>query len=143
MVSYNVQATVDTTNHLIVAHEVTNIGTDRSQLSGMAEPAHTKIGSEQIDVVADRGYYEGGQIKARGDAGITVTLPKTMTLGAKPTSSASFPMRMRSSVWSEPFCLSRTKNGLSKWRVTLAYIGLETIAPLSDNPLVSLSAVPA
>jgi transposase len=83
MVGYNVQAAVDTTNHLIVAHEVTNIGTDRSQLSGMAEQARTEIGSEQIEVVADRGYYEGGQIKACEDAGITVMLPKPMTSGAK------------------------------------------------------------
>jgi hypothetical protein len=36
MVGYNVQAAVDTTNHLIVAHEVINIGTDRSQLANMA-----------------------------------------------------------------------------------------------------------
>ena len=28
MVAYNVQSAVDTTNHLIVAHEVTNVGTD-------------------------------------------------------------------------------------------------------------------
>jgi transposase len=83
MVGYNVQAAVDTTNHLIVAHEVTNIGTDRSQLSGMAEQARTEIGSEQIEVAADRGYYEGGQIKACEDAGITVMLPKPMTSGAK------------------------------------------------------------
>jgi transposase len=83
MVGYNVQAAVDTTNHLIVAHEVTNIGTDRSQLSGMAEQARSEIGSEQIEVVADRGYYEGGQIKACEDAGITVMLPKPMTSGAK------------------------------------------------------------
>src|ERR1700674_350505 len=33
MVAYNVQSAVDTTNHLIVAHEVTNVGTDRSQLA--------------------------------------------------------------------------------------------------------------
>jgi len=83
MVGYNVQAAVNTTNHLIVAHEVTNIGTDRSQLSGMAEPARTKIGSEQIEVVADRGYYEGGWIKACEDAGITVMRPKPMTSSAK------------------------------------------------------------
>ena len=83
MVGYNVQAAVDTTNHLIIAHEVTNIGTDRSQLSGMAEQARSEIGSEQIEVVADRGYYEGGQIKACEDAGITVMLPKPMTSGAK------------------------------------------------------------
>ncbi len=83
IVGYNVQAAVDTTNHLIVAHEVTNIGTDRNQLSGMAEQARTELGSEKLEVVADRGYYEGHQIKACEDAGITVTLPKPQTSGSK------------------------------------------------------------
>jgi hypothetical protein len=55
IVGYNVQAAVDTTHHLIVAHEVTNIGTDRNQLSGMAEQARTELGSEKLEVVADRG----------------------------------------------------------------------------------------
>ena len=39
IVGYNVQAAVDTTNHLIVAHEVTNVGTDRSALADTAELA--------------------------------------------------------------------------------------------------------
>ena len=38
MVGYNVQAAVDTANHLIVAHEVSNVGTDKSQLANMANP---------------------------------------------------------------------------------------------------------
>jgi len=83
IVGYNVQAAVDTTNHLIVAHEVTNIGTDRNQLSGMAEIARSELGAEKLKVVADRGYYEGQQIKACEDAGITVTLPKPQTSGSK------------------------------------------------------------
>ena len=37
MVGYNVQSAVDTKHHLIVAHEVTNVGSDRSQLSHMTE----------------------------------------------------------------------------------------------------------
>ena len=83
IVGYNVQAAVDTEHHLIVAHEVTNIGTDRHQLADMAELAREELGSETLDVVADRGYYEGGNIKACEDAGITVTLPKPQTSGAK------------------------------------------------------------
>ena len=83
IVGYNVQAAVDTENHLIVAHEVTNVGTDRHQLSNMAEQARTEMGFETLDAVADRGYYEGEEIKACEEAGITVTLPKPQTSGAK------------------------------------------------------------
>ena len=49
----------------------------------MAEQARTELGVEEIEVVADRGYYEGQQIKACEDAGIRVTLPKPQTSGAK------------------------------------------------------------
>jgi Transposase DDE domain len=83
IVGYNVQSAVDTTHHLIVAHEVTNVGTDRSQLSNMAEQARTEIGAETLDVVADRGYYDGKEIMACETVGITVTLPKPMTSSAK------------------------------------------------------------
>src|SRR5713101_5934344 len=83
IVGYNVQSAVDTTHHLIVAHDVTNVGTDRSQLSNMAEQARTEIGAETIEVVADRGYYAGEEILACETVGITVYLPKPMTSGAK------------------------------------------------------------
>src|SRR6202171_1511548 len=66
---------------LIVAHEVTNVGSDRSQLSHMSERARAAIGSEAIEAVADRGYYSGEEILACEQAGITVYLPKPMTSG--------------------------------------------------------------
>ncbi len=81
MVGYNVQSAVDTKHHLIVAHEVTNVGSDRSQLSRMTEQARAAIGSEAIEAVADRGYYSGEEIVACEQAGITVYLPKPMTSG--------------------------------------------------------------
>jgi transposase len=83
IVGYNVQTAVDTQHHLIVAHEVTNVGTDRHQLSTMAEQARTAMAVETLDVVADRGYYEGKEIRACEEAGITVTLPKPLSSGAK------------------------------------------------------------
>jgi hypothetical protein len=83
IVGYNVQAAVDTKNHLIVAHEVTNVGTDRHQLSNIAEQARTEMGVETLDVVADRGYYASEEIRACEEAGITVTLPKPMTSNSK------------------------------------------------------------
>ena len=83
IVGYNVQAAVDTKNHLIVAHEVTNVGTDRHQLSNMAEQARTEMGVETLDAVADRGYYASEELRACEEAGIAVTLPKPMTSNAK------------------------------------------------------------
>jgi transposase len=81
MVGYNVQTAVDAKHHLIVAHEVTNQGHDRQQLYNMALQAKEAIGAEQLDVVADRGYFRGPEIKACADAGITTYLPKPQTSG--------------------------------------------------------------
>lgn len=83
VVGYNVQVAVDTDHHIIVTHEVTNVGTDRAQLSGMAITAKAVLGVEQLDVVADRGYFSSEQILASQQAGVTVTLPKPLTSQAK------------------------------------------------------------
>jgi hypothetical protein len=83
MVAYNVQSAVDTEHHLIVAHEVTNSGSDRSQLARMAEAAKAALHSDNLEVVADRGYFKGEEILACEKAGVTVTLPKPQTSGAK------------------------------------------------------------
>ena len=83
MVAYNVQTAVDTTNHLIVAHEVTNVGSDRSQLASMAKAAKGVLHADHIAAVADRGYFKGEEILACERDGVTVTLPKPQTSGAK------------------------------------------------------------
>jgi Transposase DDE domain len=83
MVGYNVQVAVDAKHHLIVAHEVTNSGHDRAQLSPMAQAARDAMSKTRLRVVADRGYYNAPQIKACADAGIAVMLPKSTTSGAK------------------------------------------------------------
>ena len=83
VVGYNVQVAVDTENHLIVTHEVTNVGSDRSQLATVAKDAKATLQTENLDVVADRGYFSSGEILACEEAGITVTLPKPMTSNSK------------------------------------------------------------
>lgn len=83
VVGYNVQTAVDTEHHLIIAHEVTNSGSDRAQLFNMGRQAKAVLGVDKLEAVADRGYYTGEEIKACYDAGIDVTLPKPMTSGAK------------------------------------------------------------
>ena len=83
MVGYNVQMAVDAEHHLIVAHEVINQGTDRAQLSPMSQKAKAELETDTLDVVADRGYFNGEEILACDRAGITVTLPKPLTSGVK------------------------------------------------------------
>jgi transposase len=83
VVGYNVQVAVDTEHHLIVTHEVTNAGSDRSQLANVAKQTKATLDCENLDVVADRGYFNGDDIVACDEDGITVTLPKPMTSAAK------------------------------------------------------------
>ena len=79
VVGYNVQTAVESKHHLIVAHEVTNDGIDRDQLTPMARMAREATGQDALTVVADRGYFKGEQIKQCVDAGITPMVAKTMT----------------------------------------------------------------
>ncbi len=81
MVGYNVQTAVDTKHHLIVAHEVTNVGHDRTQLANMAQQAKAAMATDELSVVADRGYFKGAEILACDEAGITTYLPKPQTSG--------------------------------------------------------------
>ena len=83
VVGYNVQIAVETKHHLIITHEVTNVGTDRSQLSHVAKEAKAALRTDNLDAIADRGYFSGEEILACENAGITVTLPKPMTSNSK------------------------------------------------------------
>jgi hypothetical protein len=79
IVGYNVQTAVDVDTHLIVVHEVTNVGNDRQQLHPMAVQAKAVLGLQHLDVLADRGYFKGEQIKACDEADITTYLPRPLT----------------------------------------------------------------
>ena len=83
VVGYNVQVAVETEHHLIVTHDVINVGNDRAQLAPMAKEAKETLQVETLDVIADRGYFDGEQIRECVEAGVTVTLPKPLTSGAK------------------------------------------------------------
>lgn len=79
VVGYNVQAAVDRGYHLIAAHNVINSGSDRAQLADISNKAKDALEVDELDVVADRGYFNSHQILACDEAGITVTLPKPLT----------------------------------------------------------------
>jgi len=79
IVGYNVQTAVDVEHHLIVAHEVTNVGHDRTQLVPMALKAQEATGNQEITVLADRGYFNGDQVLACENTGVLPCIPKTLT----------------------------------------------------------------
>jgi len=80
-VGYNVQTAVETQHHLIVAHEVTNVGHDRAQLASMAKQANDVLHKKGLVVYADRGYFSGPEILACEEMGMTPLIPKPLTSG--------------------------------------------------------------
>jgi len=82
IVGYNVQTAVDAKHHLIVTHEVTNIGSDREQLTLMAKQAREAMGTQELTAIADRGYFNSEEILASHEAGINVMVPKSVTSSA-------------------------------------------------------------
>ena len=81
IVGYNVQFAVDAEHHLIIAHEVTNVGSDRAQLASMGLMARDATGCREVTVLADRGYYSGEEVLACEGTGVLPCVPKTLTSG--------------------------------------------------------------
>ena len=128
VVGYNVQAAVDAKRHLIVAHEVTNVGSDRSQLTKMANAAQEAMDKQRLQVLADRGYFNGPEIKACMESGVIPLVPKPMTSGAKAEgrfSKADFIYIAKEDVYRCP------AGQLAKYRMTTVERGL-TAAPILD-----------
>jgi len=83
IVGYNVQAAVDTKHHMIVAHEVINVGHDRTSLATMAKSAQEATGREKMTVLADRGYFNGVEIRQCAQQGMRPLVPKPLTSNSK------------------------------------------------------------
>ena len=79
IVGYNVQTAVDVDNHLIVSHDVTNRGSDRRQLTRMARRAKAVLQGNHVNVLADRGYYNGDELRSCEDQNITAYVPNSAT----------------------------------------------------------------
>jgi archaellum component FlaF (FlaF/FlaG flagellin family) len=75
-VCYNVQTAVDSKHKLIVHHTVTNAHTDEDYLVPMATTAKQVLGDENLEAVADKGYYSGEELKKCEDQGIVTYIPK-------------------------------------------------------------------
>jgi transposase len=81
IVGYNVQMAVEAEHHLIVAHEVTNVGNDHTQLLSMGQQARAVMACDELTVLADRGYYNGDEVLACEGTGVLPYVPKIQTSG--------------------------------------------------------------
>lgn len=81
LVGYNIQTAVDTQAHLIVAHGVTTVGNDRTQLTPMRKASKAAIKVGKLDAIADRGYCNGSQILTCDQAQIPATVPRPEASG--------------------------------------------------------------
>ncbi|NCF37817.1 MAG: IS1182 family transposase, partial [Gammaproteobacteria bacterium] len=79
MVGYNVQTAVDVDHHLIVSHDVTNVGSDRRHLTRMAQQAKAELQTDSLTVFADEGHYNGDELRACEDNNITAYVPHSST----------------------------------------------------------------
>jgi transposase len=79
IVGYNVQTAVDVDHHLIVSHDVTNVGSDRRHLTRMAQQAKAELQTDSLTVFADEGYYNGDELRACEDNNITAYVPHSST----------------------------------------------------------------
>lgn len=78
-VCYNVEMVVDSKHKLIVTHEVTTAVTDKDQLAPIAKAAKEILAVEQLDAVADKGFYNGEQVKECDGANIQAYIPQPHT----------------------------------------------------------------
>jgi Transposase DDE domain len=126
VVGYNVQVAVDTGHHLIITYEVTNVGTDRSQLAQVAKETKVMLETKSLDVVADRGYFSGEEILACEQADITVTLqsparaireaPREQRQSPVPRPVSLYASSRRSRAWRAARAMSCRRRRLRPWR---------------------------
>jgi transposase len=79
VVGFNAQAAVDAKHKLIAAADVTNEETDVQQLANVARQAKENLAVDQLEVVADQGYYNNSEVSVCEQQHITAYVSKPDT----------------------------------------------------------------
>ena len=78
-IGYNVQAAVDAKHSLIVDTHVTNTTSDLNALGMMAIKTQEALGTKNLSVVADKGYYNGKEVLVCDTIGVSAYIAKPLT----------------------------------------------------------------
>jgi hypothetical protein len=71
IVGYNMQLAVDTGHLLILAHDMSNEGHDRSLVVPLGLHAKEATQAVEITILADRGYFNGEQVLTCDGTGVS------------------------------------------------------------------------
>jgi transposase len=113
IVGYNLQTAVDVDNHLIVSHDVTNRGSDRRQLTRIAKQAQAVLQGNHVNVLADRGYYNGDELRSCEDHNITAYVPNSVTSHNK--AKGQFDRSACPQCSLKPRCTTGKNRRVSRW----------------------------
>lgn len=89
-IAHNVQIAVDNKADLVVAVDVTSSPADQGQLSNMAKKAKEELGAEEITVLADKGYWNGEEIRKCEEEKITTIISSPKEPGNKGYKRSNF-----------------------------------------------------
>lgn len=89
-ISHNVQISVDKKSHLVVALDVTSNPADQGQLSNMAKKSKEELGVEKLTALADKGYWNGEELKKCEEANITAIVSSPEEQGNKGYKKSDF-----------------------------------------------------
>lgn len=82
-ICHNVQIAVDNKNDLVVAVDVTSSPADQTQLHNMSIKAKEEMGVEEIITLADKGYWNGEELKKCKENGIITVVAAPKETGNK------------------------------------------------------------
>ena len=83
LVGYNVQTAVDAKRHLIVAHEVTNINNNQTQITNITNQTKTTIKNDKLHVLTKHNYFSNEKVITYKTLNITPYIPKTLKSKSK------------------------------------------------------------
>lgn len=89
-ISHNVQISVDSKTHLVVAVDVTSSPADQCELSNMAIQAKEELGVEELTALADKGYWNGEELKKCEEENITAIVSSPKEVGNKGYKRSNF-----------------------------------------------------
>jgi len=81
-VGYNIQAASDGKNKLLIAADTGDVN-DTKSLAKMVEKVQKNIGQQEMDVLADKGYHSGRELKKSEELGVTTYISPKQSSSTK------------------------------------------------------------